>query len=104
VDVVPVDPRAKAELLRAVEARVRALDGELPGLAVEDRGDRIRVVIPKALRVGHEEHFALLVRAFLEDVESRAAGRGARLPSWERPNMLAKYRVTTEGVAKARRR
>jgi hypothetical protein len=99
VDVVPVDPRAKAELLRAVEARVRALDGELPGLAVEDRGDRIRVVIPKALRVGHEEHFALLVRAFLEEVDGRA-----RLPSWERPNMLAKYRVTTEGVAKARRR
>jgi hypothetical protein len=34
----------------------------------------------------------------------RYARNPAALPAWERPNMLAKYYVTTEGTALARRR
>ena len=46
---------------------------------------------------GHEAHFAEVTKNFLRYLKDRSA-----LPSWERPNMLAKYHVTTAGVALAR--
>ena len=39
-----------------------------------------------------------MTQRFLRYVRDRSA-----LPAWERPNMLAKYYVTTEGTALARR-
>ena len=48
---------------------------------------------PTALRVGHEAHFAQVTANFLEYLRQRQA-----LPAWERPNMLAKYYVTTTGT------
>ena len=39
-----------------------------------------------------------MTQAFLRYVRDRGT-----LPAWERPNMLAKYFVTTEGTALARR-
>ncbi len=38
-----------------------------------------------------------MTRRFLQYVRDRGT-----LPAWERPNMLAKYYVTTEGVRLAR--
>jgi hypothetical protein len=43
--------------------------------------------------VGHEAHFAQVVKEFLQYLQSPQS-----MPSWERPNMLAKYFVTTSGV------
>jgi hypothetical protein len=64
-----------------------------PGVAVEERGEEIHVVIPDAFRVGHEAHFAQVTAEFLRFVRDRRA-----VPPWERPNMLAKYYVTTTGT------
>ena len=44
-------------------------------------------------RVGHEAHFAQVTRNFLGYLRDRST-----LPAWERPNMLAKYYVTTTGM------
>jgi hypothetical protein len=47
-------------------------------------------------RVGHEAHFAEVTRqffAYLKDPKT--------LPAWEKPNMLAKYYVSTKGVEMA---
>jgi hypothetical protein len=47
--------------------------------------------------VGHEAHFAQVTKlclSYLREVNS--------LPAWEKPNMLAKYFVTTQGVHKSR--
>ncbi len=49
--------------------------------------------MPDAYRVGHEAHFGEVTRQFLGYLRAPA-----RLPAWERANMLAKYHVTTEGV------
>jgi hypothetical protein len=43
--------------------------------------------------VGHEAHFAQVTRHFLSYLRDRS-----KLPAWERPNMLAKYYVTTTGT------
>jgi predicted dehydrogenase len=97
VYVVPVSAADKDRIRRAVEARLARLGERYPGLALEDQGSRLHILIPKALRIGHEEHFALLVERFLGYLRHPET-----LPAWEKPNMLAKYYVTTQGVALGR--
>ena len=96
--VAPVTAAMTPQVLAAVQAKVDALQSQYPGVGVENRGDEIRVTIPDALRVGHEAHFALVTRSFLQYLRDRET-----LPSWERPNMLAKYYVTTMGTELSRR-
>jgi len=95
--VVPVNAAAKAEVLAAVQAKIKSLSATFPGVAVEDRGTEIKVTVPDALRVGHEAHFAQVASSFLKYVRDRSA-----LPAWERPNMLAKYYTTTAGAELSR--
>jgi hypothetical protein len=77
----------------ALRRKVAALQSRYPGIAVLEEGPKLRVAIPDQYRVGHEAHFAAVTRQFLRYFHDRSA-----LPSWERPNMLAKYYVTTKGV------
>jgi predicted dehydrogenase len=95
--VVPNTPADKAAVLAAAQKKIASLQSEYPGTGVADQGAELRVTIPNALRVGHEEHFAQVTHRFLRYVRDRGT-----LPAWERPNMLAKYYVTTEGTRRAR--
>ena len=81
----------------AVHKRVTALQATFPGLAVETQKDRLHVVIPDAYRTGHEAHFAEVTRQFLRYVRGEE-----KMPAWEKANMMAKYYVTSAGVALAR--
>jgi hypothetical protein len=56
---------------------------------LESMDNGFHVMIPDALRIGHEAHFAQVTRNFLSYREK------GKLPSWEVPNMLAKYWLTT---------
>jgi predicted dehydrogenase len=96
--VVPNDARAHANVLSAVVRKIAAVSSEFPGVEVQDCGSEIRVSIPDALRVGHEAHFADVTKRFLEYLRDRSA-----LPEWERPNMLAKYFVSTTGTESSRK-
>jgi predicted dehydrogenase len=77
----------------ALAARIAALAGRYPGLAAERQGDRWRVAIPAAYRVGHEAHFAQVTRQFFDYWRHPET-----FPAWENPNMLAKYYTATKGV------
>jgi hypothetical protein len=77
----------------AVRRKLSALQTAFPGLAVEERAGEWRVGIPDVYRVGHEAHFAQVTNQFLKYLREPRS-----LPAWERPNMLAKYHVTTQGV------
>jgi len=96
--VVPDSAADRAAVRAAVEKRLAAVQSQYPGVSVVDSGPELRVAIPDRLRVTHEEHFAQVTQHFLRYVRDRGT-----LPAWERPNMLAKYYVTTEGTALARR-
>jgi predicted dehydrogenase len=98
VYVVPNTPSDKAAVLAAVRKKLAAVQDRYPGTSVADLGPELRLSIPAALRIGHEDHFAQVTQRFLRYVRDRST-----LPAWERPNMLAKYHVTTEGTALARR-
>ncbi len=96
--VVPASATEKPAVLAAVQKRIASLRERFPGTSVVDQGGELRVLVPAALRVGHEEHFAQVAQRFLQYLRDRKA-----LPAWERPNMLAKYTLTTQGIALARR-
>jgi hypothetical protein len=88
----------KATVGTALKKRIAALQKPYPGLAVEEQDERFHIAIPEALRTGHEAHFALVCRRFLDYVRHAKS-----LPAWEKPNMLAKYYVTTQGIELARK-
>ena len=98
VYVVPNAEADRAQVRAAVQARVAALQGQWPGVAVDERHGAIHLSIPETFRVGHEAHFAEVTRNFLGYLRDRAS-----LPAWERPNMLAKYYVTTTGTEMSRK-
>jgi predicted dehydrogenase len=79
---------------REVLKKVTELVERYPGIGVEDRGDEFRIVIPQSYRVGHEAHFAQVATRFFEYLRDPGA-----FQSWENPNMLAKYYVSTKGTA-----
>ena len=95
--VVPATSDLKPQVLAAVKARIAALASAYPGIGVEERGAEIHITVPAALRDGHEAHFARVATNFLGYVRDRRT-----VPAWERPNMLAKYYVTTKGTELSR--
>lgn len=80
----------------ALARRIEALQGTFPGVGIDRQGDRFRIAIPEEYRIGHEAHFAQVTLQFLQYMADPDA-----FPEWERANMLAKYYVTTGGVALA---
>src|SRR5262245_36762118 len=94
--VVPTGSKA-SEVVDAVCRRVEALQVRYPGVGVEDLRPELHVTIPDSYRVGHEAHFGEVTRQFLCYLREPGS-----LPSREKPNMLAKYFVTTQGVQLAR--
>jgi len=60
------------------------------GLTVENVNKNTwKVVMPEALKVGHEAHFAQVTAKYLEYLKD------GKLPEWEVPNMITKYYTTT---------
>jgi predicted dehydrogenase len=98
VYVVPNGTGHRARLAAALKHRAAELAAVYPGVAVEDRGAEFRVAIPAVFRVGHEAHFGEVTRQFLAYLQAPDT-----LPAWEKPNLLAKYYLTTTGVERGRR-
>ncbi len=90
--LVPRRPEDLAAIRAAAASRLTAF----AGVTLEPRESGFRVVIPERYRIGHEAHFAEVTQQFLRYVR-----REDRMPAWETPNMVAKYHVTTGGVALA---
>ena len=96
--VLPVDAAQARQVRAALERKVAALQRTYPGISVDERAGLLHVAIPDTYRLGHESHFAEVMSRYLDYLSGRA-----RIPTWERPNMLAKYYVTTTGTEMSRR-
>jgi len=60
------------------------------GLTIENVNENSwKVVLPEALKIGHEAHFAQVTEKYLEYLKD------GKLPEWEVPNMITKYYTTT---------
>jgi len=93
-----VEPAAgadKAAIGEGLAKKIAALQPDYPGVGVKAEGDGWRLLIPDALRIGHEAHFRQVTERYLKYLVD------GRLPAWERPNMITKYRITTGALDKA---
>ncbi|MGA3240873.1 MAG: putative oxidoreductase C-terminal domain-containing protein [Bryobacteraceae bacterium] len=81
------------QVFAATRRRIAALQSRWPGLDAVEAGGALRLTIPEQFRVGHEAHFGQVATRFFDYVRSPES-----MPAWERPNMLAKYYVSTKGV------
>jgi predicted dehydrogenase len=91
-----VKPSEVKETLTAFIASLAVKD--YPGLSVVEEKGRFRIDIPVKYRVGHEAHFGQVTDRFLGFLD------GKPMPSWERPNMLAKYFITTKALELSRKK
>ncbi len=88
--VIPNGPGVRRDL----EASMERLAARYPGIGMEDGGGEVHITIPAQYRVGHEAHFAQVTNQFFGYLKHPES-----FPAWENPNMLAKYYVSTKGVA-----
>ncbi len=91
--VVPVSDALLPDVFEAARRRVAALQAEWPGVEAVETSREMRIAIPERYRVGHEQHFAQVTNRFFDYVRDPRS-----MPAWERPNMLAKYYVSTHGT------
>lgn len=96
--IVPVRTVDHSLVRLALDRKIQSLGAMFPGLEAIDLGTHFRLGIPSRFRVGHEAHFAEVTKQFLRYVRGQDT-----MPTWEKPNMLAKYGVTTRGVELSRK-
>ncbi len=91
--IVPASPAWRKEVFDAARRSIAQSQARWPGLDAVESNGALRLVIPEKFRVGHEAHFAQVANRFFEYVRTPGG-----LPLWERPCMIAKYLVSTQGV------
>ena len=89
--VAAVDAADHTDVARDLTAKCADLAPDFKGLALEDRGTEIRLIIPDDLRSGHESHFAAVMDEYSRYFQT------PRVPTWS-SNLLAKYFITTKAV------
>ena len=80
---------------KELQSAIGRLQSNFPGVSVIKAGNLWELVIPDKYKVPHEEHFAEVVKNYLTYLKA------GELPSWEIPNMLAKYYTTTQAAEMA---
>lgn len=81
-----------SEYEAALQAQFKKIQEQHPGVELKKTNDGWQVVIPEKYKEGHEEHFARVVKQFLNYLQNND------MPAWEVPNMLAKYYTTTQAL------
>ncbi|MEY3060701.1 MAG: hypothetical protein RL000_2053 [Bacteroidota bacterium] len=66
-----------------------AVDKINPGISIQKNDFGWQLVVPEKYNVGHEAHFAQVMDKYLGYLQHK------NMPSWEVPNMLSKYFITT---------
>jgi predicted dehydrogenase len=80
-----------------LQAALEEITRHYPGVGIRPSGsDLWEVTVPEAYHNGHEAHFGQVMDNYLKYLKE------GKLPSWEIPNMLAKYYVTTQALKLAR--
>ncbi|HZX74740.1 MAG TPA: putative oxidoreductase C-terminal domain-containing protein [Cyclobacteriaceae bacterium] len=77
---------------RTLTEQLKQLQSRYSGIDLKKTMKGWEVVIPEKYKEGHEAHFARVTENFL------AYLRDGNMPSWEVPNMIAKYYTTTMGL------
>ena len=81
-----------------LQKTIEQLQESYPFLSVKNKSNGIYLIdIPQEYRLGHEEHFSKVAKAFLHYI------RNKNIPEWENENTLTKYYITTTAVEMAKK-
>lgn len=94
--IEPLVHTAAAE--KDAEAVVAKIALQYKGISLQKNDKGWEVIIPESFKEGHESHFARVTEKYLEYLSKR------NMPSWEVPNMLAKYYTTTQAYKLANKK
>lgn len=95
--VIPNRAAESGVVMAALKGKMAALQARFPGVDIAGQSKEIHIRIPDKYRVGHEAHFAQVTGKFLSYLKNPVS-----MPAWEKPNMLAKYYVTTQALQLSR--
>lgn len=91
-----IEPTGKdADYQAVLSTAIQKLAAKYPGIELIKSTKGWALKIPESLKEGHEAHFARVTENYLNYLKHN------NMPSWEVPNMLAKYYTTTMGLALA---
>jgi predicted dehydrogenase len=76
--------------------KFKEIQAKYPGVELKKMDNGWEVIIPEKYKEGHEAHFSRVTEKFLGYLKN------GKLPTWEVPNMLAKYYTTTQALELAR--
>lgn len=91
--VLYIEPAAGTDMKafeNAIMDDLKKINDKYPGVELKKNSTGWEVIIPDKYKVGHEDHFAQVAKAYFQYL------RDGKLPAWEVPNMLAKYYTTTK--------
>lgn len=84
-----------ASYYTVLSASIQKLTAKYPGIELIKSTKGWLLKIPDSLKEGHEAHFARVTENYLNYLKNN------NMPSWEVPNMLAKYYTTTTALTLA---
>jgi len=73
-----------------LNAAIQKISKTFPGIALVKTNNGWTISVPEKYNDGHESHFAQVTKKYLDYLQNN------NMPSWEVPNMLAKYFTTTK--------
>lgn len=88
--IIPKNLNAKYD--DALQQAVEKINIAYPGVIFEKSGNALKVIIPDAMKVGHEAHFAQVMQRYLQYL------RKGGMPQWEVPCMTAKYYTAAKAL------
>ena len=80
---------------KALQNALTTIQRKFEGIDLKKNEKGWEVTIPEKYKEGHEAHFARVTEKYFEYLNQ------GKLPSWEVPNMIAKYYTTTQALKKA---
>ena len=84
-----VETTASNEMEAALLASINNINKLYPGVSIKKNAKGWEVIIPDVFKESHETHFARVTEKYLQYLQNN------NMPSWEIPNMIAKYYTTT---------
>jgi len=90
--IEPVGKVKGANFEKTLNEQMKTIVAKYPGVELKSTKGGWEVIIPEKYKEGHEAHFGRVTEKFLEYLKN------GNMPSWEVPNMIAKYYTTTQGL------
>ncbi len=90
--IEPVGKAKDANYEKTLNEQMKTIVTKYPGVELKSTKSGWEVIVPEKYKEGHEAHFGRVTEKFLEYLKK------GNMPSWEVPNMIAKYYTTTQGL------